>query len=171
MISHDPDGPGQKPARLVLAGLFTTVGADAVAATNFALLHKGVYLADFNHDTGVDFFDYDDFVQAFELAADPSSPPVWVRRYTASMPARKKPLARSLGEFFGILWDAAKTDVTKPPVAATTPPTIVRKEVQEKTVDTPRGPLTLRRTTIDEIEPPQALTQDTCSPQDPGRRT
>ncbi|MEK6702428.1 MAG: hypothetical protein AABZ53_09205 [Planctomycetota bacterium] len=63
---------------------------------------------------------------------------------------KKKPLARSLGEFFGILWDAAKTDVSKPP---STPATVVRKDVQEKTVETPRGAITLRRTTIDEVEP------------------
>lgn len=59
----------------------------------------------------------------------------------------KKPLARSIGEFFGILIKAAKTDVTKPA------PTIVREHVEERTVDTPQGPLTLRRRIVDEVVP------------------
>ena len=104
---------------------------------------------------------------------------------------KKKPLARSLGEFFGILWDAAKTDVSKPAGGAPggAPATVVRKDVQEQTVETPRGAVTLRRTTIDEIEPAapsrsrEALadgpreqssegpTPGTCSPQDPDRKT
>ncbi len=62
-------------------------------------------------------------------------------------PGPKKPLARSLGEFFGILAQAVKTDVTK---AA---PTLVRETVEERTVDTPQCPLTLRRRVVDEVVP------------------
>lgn len=65
-------------------------------------------------------------------------------------PKTKKPLARSLGEFVGILVNAAKTDVTKPTVAASGP-TVVREHVEERTVDTPQGPLTLRRRIVDEV--------------------
>jgi hypothetical protein len=61
--------------------------------------------------------------------------------------AKKKPLARSIGEFVGILVDAAKTDVTVPK------PTVVRESVEEVRVETPEGPLTLRRRVIDEVEP------------------
>jgi hypothetical protein len=58
----------------------------------------------------------------------------------------KKPLARSLGEFFGILADAVKTDVEKPR------PTVVREAIEEVLVETPKGTLTLRRRVIDEVE-------------------
>jgi hypothetical protein len=58
----------------------------------------------------------------------------------------KKPLARSLGEFFGILADAVKTDVEKPR------PTIVREAIEEVRVETAKGSLTLRRRVIDEVE-------------------
>lgn len=60
---------------------------------------------------------------------------------------KKKPLARSLGEFFGILVDAAKTDVTAPK------PVVVREEVQEKVVETEAGKITLRRRVVDEVVP------------------
>jgi hypothetical protein len=51
----------------------------------------------------------------------------------------RKPLMRSLGEFFGHLVKAAKSDPNKK---------VLRKEVEEQT----RGDITLRRTTIEEIE-------------------
>lgn len=77
--------------------------------------------------------------------AHPSAP--------APKPA-KKTLARSLGEFFGILISAAKTDVTARR-------TIVRTDVQQQTIHTPAGEVTLRRTTIDEVEqPPRATSAD-----------
>lgn len=64
---------------------------------------------------------------------------------------KKKPLARSIGEFFGIIADAVKTDVTAPK------PVVVREEVQEARVETSEGPVTLRRRVIDEVVPGPAL--------------
>jgi len=65
---------------------------------------------------------------------------------------------RSLGEFFGHVWKGVKTDAA--PRREPAPPhvprgEVVRREVQETTVETPRGPVILRRTTVDEIEPPR----------------
>jgi hypothetical protein len=54
-------------------------------------------------------------------------------------PAEKKTLARSLGEFFGHIAKGVKTDPAKK---------VVRKEVEEEE----RPGMTLRRTTIEEIE-------------------
>lgn len=56
---------------------------------------------------------------------------------------------RSLGEFFGHIARGVKAPVTKPRA------TVVREQVQEARVETPEGPLTLRRRTIDEVEVPQ----------------
>jgi hypothetical protein len=66
------------------------------------------------------------------------------------MPSPQKPtsLARSLGQFFGHLW----TSTTKP--APGNPKVEVRRETTQHQVDTPTGPVTLRRTTIEEIELP-----------------
>ena len=55
---------------------------------------------------------------------------------------------RSLGEFFGHVWKGVRTE-PQPPAR------VVRREVQEKTIETPQGPVTLRRTTVDEIRPPR----------------
>ncbi len=74
------------------------------------------------------------------------SPPKAHPSAPAAKPA-KKTLARSLGEFFGILINAAKTDVTARR-------TVVRTDVQQQTINTPAGEVTLRRTTIDEVEQP-----------------
>ncbi len=63
-----------------------------------------------------------------------------------------KPLMRSLGEFFGHIVRAVKTDAAKAPA----PRAEVRRETAEETRDTPAGPVTLRRTTIEEIELPPA---------------
>lgn len=63
------------------------------------------------------------------------------------MPAPKKSLMRSLGEFVGHIARGVKT-----PVAPR--PQVVRHQVQEETRDTPQGKVTLRRTTIEEIELP-----------------
>ncbi len=57
----------------------------------------------------------------------------------AAPPARKKTLARSLGEFFGHIAKGVKTDPSKK---------VLRKEVEEEQ----RDGMTLRRTTIEEIE-------------------
>ncbi len=53
---------------------------------------------------------------------------------------------RSLGEFFGHVWKGVKA---KPGPSRE----VVRREVQEQVIDTPEGRMTLRRTTVDEIEP------------------
>lgn len=60
-------------------------------------------------------------------------------------PSNSGSLARSLGQFFGHVWHAVggKTPANKREV---------RREVDERRVDTPDGPVTLRRTTIEEIE-------------------
>ena len=52
-----------------------------------------------------------------------------------------KPLMRSLGEFVGYIYKAVKTDPTTKRVV------LNRTKQEEK-----RGPITLRRTTIEEIE-------------------
>ena len=53
---------------------------------------------------------------------------------------------RSLGEFFGHIARGVKADV-KP-----SKPQEVRRTVEEETRDTPEGKITLRRTTIEEVE-------------------
>jgi hypothetical protein len=60
-------------------------------------------------------------------------------------PARKS-LMRSLGEFCGHIARGIRTDPSKPG------PRVVRKEVEEETRETPQGRMTLRRTTIEEVE-------------------
>jgi len=83
-------------------------------------------------------------------------------------PAGKPPLSRSLGGFFGELWKAVthdpsagnasspRRDERATDASPTAPPEprvqMVDQRVEEKTVDTPLGPVTLRRTTIDEVE-------------------
>ncbi len=62
----------------------------------------------------------------------------------------EKSLMRSLGEFFGHISRAVKTDVT-PDLRERLE---VRRDVREAVADTPSGPIVLRRTTIDEIERP-----------------
>lgn len=54
-----------------------------------------------------------------------------------------------LGQFFGHIVQAIKTDVTQPAKPAAT---MVRTQVDEAVVETTKGPVTLRRTTIDEVE-------------------
>ena len=58
-----------------------------------------------------------------------------------------------LGQFFGHIVQAIKTDVTKSragPIEKTA--MTVRTRVDEAVVETEKGPVTLRRTTIDEVE-------------------
>lgn len=57
-------------------------------------------------------------------------------------PESKKSLMRNLGEFLGHITRAIRTDPAK------NKPTIVRKDVEEEQ----RGNITLRRTTIEEVE-------------------
>ena len=64
----------------------------------------------------------------------------------------KKPLMRSLGEFFGHIKRGFKTPVKGAPDPNRT---VVRESIQEKAIETPEGPITLRRTTIDEVELPR----------------
>ncbi len=56
-----------------------------------------------------------------------------------------KSLARSLGEFFGHIWHGVKAD----PAGQRR---VMKHEVEEQTTPTPEGQVTLRRTTIEEIE-------------------
>lgn len=67
------------------------------------------------------------------------------------MSAERKPLARSLGEFFGHILRAVRANpgATSPGARAE-----VRRETTTETRDTPAGPVTLRRTTIEEVELP-----------------
>ena len=62
------------------------------------------------------------------------------------MPGKQPSLMRSLGLVTGDLWSLVSGKKRKPPAV------VVRKDVQTQTVDTPQGPLTLKRTTIDEVE-------------------
>ncbi len=62
---------------------------------------------------------------------------------------KDKSLMRNLGEFFGHVYRAIKTDPAKRR-------TVVSKHVEEED----RGDLTLRRTTIEEVEIKQASEKD-----------
>ncbi len=57
------------------------------------------------------------------------------------LPTRDKTIMRSLGEFFGHIVKGIRTDPARRR-------TVVRRETEEQH----RGPITLRRTPIDEIE-------------------
>ncbi|RMH30321.1 MAG: hypothetical protein D6693_00715, partial [Planctomycetota bacterium] len=57
----------------------------------------------------------------------------------------RKPLARALGEFVGHIWRGATRDLSRERRE-------VRRTVEHEERDTPRGRVTLRRTTIEEIE-------------------
>lgn len=66
----------------------------------------------------------------------------------------------NLGAFFGNVARGFTQPVKAPPAAQQAggpaePPArkVVRQDVQEKVVETPTGPVTLRRTVTDEIEP------------------
>lgn len=58
----------------------------------------------------------------------------------------RKTYSRSLGEFFGHIWRAVKTAPAQPDRA------VLRHDVAEERRDTPHGKVTLRRTTIEEIQ-------------------
>jgi hypothetical protein len=55
----------------------------------------------------------------------------------------KKPLMRSLGEFFGHIFQGIRTDPAKK---------VIRREVQEQRRDDLGSGVILRRTTIEEVE-------------------
>ncbi len=59
----------------------------------------------------------------------------------------KKPLPRALGSFFGHIWKGLTGPTDQP-----TQKREIRREVDEEVRDTPRGRVTVRRTTIEEIE-------------------
>ena len=61
---------------------------------------------------------------------------------------RNKSVMRSLGEFFGHIVRAVVTD----PAAGASRRREVRRDITEETRDTPTGKVTLRRTTIEEVE-------------------
>lgn len=56
-----------------------------------------------------------------------------------------KSLSRSLGEFFGHLWHGVTADPAREKK-------VIKREVEEETSPTPDGQITLRRTTIEEVE-------------------
>lgn len=62
-----------------------------------------------------------------------------------------KSLARSLGEFFGHIRAGVRAKPTPDAPARRE----VSRSVEEETVDTPRGKVTLRRTVIEEIDLPR----------------
>ncbi len=68
-----------------------------------------------------------------------------------SDPRHDKSLARSLGEFLGHIWRGVRSNPGKPGARE------LRRSVEETARETPEGRVTLRRTTIDEIElhPPE----------------
>ena len=63
----------------------------------------------------------------------------------------RKTIMRSLGEFVGHIWHAAAKDPDPD-----TQQTVLRHEVEKSEQDTPQGKVTLRRTTIEEIEIPHS---------------
>jgi hypothetical protein len=65
----------------------------------------------------------------------------------------RKPLARSLGEFFGHVIKGIRSKPAAPPPAGPER-VVVRREIQEQVVPTDRGVVKLRRTTVDEVEIP-----------------
>jgi len=68
-----------------------------------------------------------------------------------------KSLARNLGEFFGHLWSGVKADPKTPEKRKQT----LRSEIEEESRPAPGGKVTLRRTTVEELEyEPDASGQD-----------
>jgi hypothetical protein len=59
-----------------------------------------------------------------------------------------KSLARNLGEFFGHIWSGVKADPQKPAARKQT----LRRDVEERSQPAPGGKVTVRRTTIEEVE-------------------
>lgn len=65
--------------------------------------------------------------------------------------AAKKPLMRSLGEFFGHIARGFKSDVGGGEAQRRE----VSRSVEEERIATPRGTVTVRRTVIEEVEVPR----------------
>jgi len=65
----------------------------------------------------------------------------------------KKKLMRSLGEFFGHIWQGATREIDGPD-GADARRVVTRQSSESTTCDCGEGPVTLRRTIIEEIELP-----------------
>ncbi len=61
----------------------------------------------------------------------------------------RKSLMRNLGEFVGHIWRGVRTN---PRTSPSREKRVLRREVEEKPLEGPDGRVTLRRTTIEEIE-------------------
>ncbi|MBL0927444.1 MAG: hypothetical protein IBJ11_07310 [Phycisphaerales bacterium] len=66
-------------------------------------------------------------------------------------PRDDRSLARSVGEFFGHIWRGIRQDPRTSPQATRE----VGRSTEVEHRDTPRGPVVLRRTIIEEIELPR----------------
>lgn len=66
-----------------------------------------------------------------------------------AQPSKDKSLARSLGEFFGHIIKGVKTNSASDAEAQRR---VVKHDVEEESRQTPEGQITLRRTTIEEVE-------------------
>ncbi len=64
------------------------------------------------------------------------------------MPGPKPTLMRALGLTLGDLWSVIKTGHARGPITKS----VVRRDVQEAKLETDAGEVTLRRTTVDEVE-------------------
>ncbi len=75
-----------------------------------------------------------------------------------TMPKRPSiPLARSIGRFVGHIKSAISADVAPERQ-------VLRHQTDEHQRDTPQGPITLRRTTIEEVELPASTTPPRHTP-------
>lgn len=69
-------------------------------------------------------------------------------------PKPRRSLMFNLGAFFGGIARGVTAPIRKEPVpTAGDGPVVVRREVEERVVETPQGAVRLRRTVTDEIEP------------------
>lgn len=72
-----------------------------------------------------------------------------------------KTLMRSLGEFFGHIWKGVTSDPA---------PTARRERTEEEHRDTPMGPVTIRRTIIEEVRLPAPPDRESPSGGEPPGR-
>ena len=73
--------------------------------------------------------------------------------------AKKKPLMRNIGEFFGHIIKGVKTDPSKE--------SSTRQEISRKVEEEDQGDMILRRTTIEEVEFKKPQSPDQAHDQDP----
>lgn len=88
-------------------------------------------------------------MRATSLTPNPLAQTLLARLTIPAMPDKQPSLMRSLGLVTGDLWSLVSGKKRKPPAP---PAIVVRKDVQTQTVETSQGPMTLKRTTIDEVE-------------------